>query len=115
MFFRVRELEYGNMRLYAHVTRHIRLGQKCMGALEGGIVLKLVQTPPKSKRTNLREKGVTEGDSMVLTAKLQQSITSNFKASIFDLLTKLFWLPLSNTQRVSAEAGGPNHSHLISL
>ena len=44
---------------------------------------------------------MTEGDSKALKAKLQQSITSNFKASIVDLLTKLDWLPLSNTQRAS--------------
>ena len=36
LFFRVRELEFGNMRRYAHVSRHRRLGQKVMGALEGG-------------------------------------------------------------------------------
>jgi len=35
-FFRLRELEFGNMRRYAHVSRHRRLGQKVMGALEGG-------------------------------------------------------------------------------
>jgi len=53
------------------------------------VVLKLVQTPLKSKRTNLRESDKTEDDSKTLTAKFRLSITSNFKASIMDLLTKL--------------------------
>jgi hypothetical protein len=56
LFFRVRELEFGNMRRYAHVSRHRRLGQKVMGALEGGNgCVEIGPTPPKSKRTNLRE------------------------------------------------------------
>ena len=63
------------------------------------VVLKLVQTPLKSKRTNLRERDKTEDDSKALTAKFRLSISSNFKASIMDLLTKLVWLPLSKTQR----------------
>ena len=53
------------------------------------VVLKLVQIPLKSRRTSLREPDVTDDDSKALTAKFRLSITSNFKASIMDLLTKL--------------------------
>jgi hypothetical protein len=53
------------------------------------VVLKLVQNPFQSRRTKLRERDVTEDDSKAMTDKFRLSITSNFKASIMDLLTKL--------------------------
>jgi hypothetical protein len=53
------------------------------------VALKLVQIPLKSRRNNLCEHDVTEGDSKALTAKFRLSIVSNFKASIMDLLTQL--------------------------
>jgi len=53
------------------------------------IVLKLIQIPLKSRQNNLRERDETEDDSKALTAKFRLSITSNFKASIMDVLTKL--------------------------
>ena len=53
------------------------------------VVLKLVQIPCKSRRTNLRKRNVTEDDSKALTAKFRLSIIPNLKAPIMDLLTKL--------------------------
>ena len=43
---------------------------------------------------------VTGDDSKALTARSRRPITSNFRASIRDLLTKLDWLPPSKKQRV---------------
>ena len=53
------------------------------------VVLKLVQISLKSRRTNLRERDVMGNDSRALTAKFRLSMTSNFKASLMHLLTKL--------------------------
>jgi hypothetical protein len=89
LFSRVRELEFGSVR-HDNFPRHRWLGQKFIGAFEGNNgCAEIGPNSHKSRRTNLRERDVTEDDSKVLTAKFRLSITSNFKASIMDLLTKL--------------------------
>ena len=65
------------------------------------IVLELVQIPLRSRRNSLRELDVTVDYSKALTAKFRWSILSTFRASIMEVLMKLVWLPLYNTQRVS--------------
>jgi hypothetical protein len=53
------------------------------------VVLKLVQILFKLRRINIRERDGTEDDSKALNAKFRLSITSNFKASVMDLLTNV--------------------------
>ena len=77
------------------------------------VVLKAVQILFNSIRNNVLGLEVTGDDSKALNARSRRPITSNFKASIRDLLKKLVWLPPSKRQRVFLLAPfGPITSNL---